>query len=88
MTQNLGFIEMDDPNKEIDENEVINRVTSGFANVMQKLAKRKLENTSEPEHKIEIPKKNTYIPPHLRNKEIVTSDEKEVERALGSRQKI
>ena len=43
MTQNLGFIEMEDPNKEIDENEVINKVTSGFAKSFTKLAKRKLK---------------------------------------------
>ena len=79
LTQNLGHIDFEDPNKEVDENETMKIVTSGFSKVMQNLAKRKLGNTSEPEPKIEIPKKNTYVPPHLRNKEIITSDEKEVE---------
>lgn len=88
LTQNLGHIEFEDPNKENDENETMKIVTSGFSKVMQNLAKRKLENTSEPEHKIEIPKKNTYVPPHLRNKEIVTSDEKEVEEEKSKSVKV
>ena len=69
-------IDFEDPNKEDDDNEVINKVTSGFANVMQKLAKRKLENITVPESKNEIPK-NTYVPPHLRNKEVVVDEENE-----------
>ena len=81
MTQNLGYIEMENPNKEIDENEVINRVTSGFAHVMQKLAKRKLENITEPESKNEAPKK-TYVPPHMRNKENKVDEEGE-EKSTG-----
>ena len=88
LTQNLGHIDFEDPNKEVDENETMKIVTSGFSKVMQNLAKRKLENTSEPEHKIEIPKKNTYVPPHLRNKEIVTSDEKEVEEEKSKSVKV
>ena len=88
MTQNLGYLEMEDPNKETDENEVINRVTSGFANVMQKLARRKLENITEPESKNEMSENNTYVPPHLRNKEIVTSDEKEVEEEKSTGVKV
>ena len=76
MTQNLGYLEMEDPNKETDENEVIKRVTSGFSNVMQKLARRKLENITEPESKNEAPK-NTYVPPHLRNKENKVDEEGE-----------
>ena len=31
---------MEDPNKETDENEVIKKVTSGFANVMQNLQEK------------------------------------------------
>lgn len=84
LTQNLGHIEFEDPNKEVDENETMKIVTSGFSKVMQNLARRKLGNTSVPESKIEMSEKNTYVPPHLRNKEIVTSDEKvEEEKSTG-----
>ena len=74
LTQNLGHIDFDD--KEVDENETIKIVTSGFSKVLQNLAKRKLGNTSEPEPKIETPK-NTYVPPHLRNKENKVDEEGE-----------
>ena len=82
MTQNLGYFEMEDPNKETDQNEVIKKVTSGFANVMQKLARRKLENITEPESKNEAPK-NTYVPPHMRNKQVIVDEEKEEEKSTG-----
>ena len=88
LTQNLGHIEFEDPNKENDENETMKIVTSGFSKVMQNLARRKLGNTSEPESKIEMSEKNTYVPPHLRNKEIVTSDEKEVEEEKSTSVKV
>ena len=83
LTKELGHIDFEDPNKEVDENETMKIVTSGFSKVLQNLAKRKLENTSEPEPIIEIPKKNTYVPPHLRNKEIIASDEIEEEKSTG-----
>ena len=77
ITQILGHVDFEDPNKEVDNNEVINKVTSGFSKVLQNLAKRKLNgNVNEPEFKNEIPK-NTYVPPHLRNKEVVVDEEKE-----------
>lgn len=88
LTQNLGHIEFEDPNKENDENETMKIVTSGFSKVMQNLARRKLGNTSEPESKIEMSEKNTYVPPHLRNKEIITSDEKEVEEEKSTGVKV
>lgn len=88
LTQNLGHIEFEDPNKENDENETMKIVTSGFSKVMQNLARRKLGNTSEQESKIEMSEKNTYVPPHLRNKEIVTSDEKEVEEEKSTGVKV
>lgn len=69
LTQNLGYLEMLDPKEETDENEVIDRVTSGFANVMQKLARRKLESKEETIVRESETPKNTYVPPHLRNKE-------------------
>ena len=77
ITQKLGHVDFEDPNKEVDDNEVINKVTSGFSKVLQNLAKRKLNVTvNEPESIKEIPK-NTYVPPHLRNKEVVVDEEKE-----------